>query len=72
MKKCPHCSIELPVSPNENWQWVCPECNFLNNEHPVYFNCENCHYGPKMAHCPNCKKLVDLDNFLFTQILPDN
>jgi len=69
---CLHCSNELPVEMVAKWEWDCPECNHKNFEHPVYYNCEKCHYGPKMAPCPNCKKLVDLDNFLFDQIFTNN
>jgi len=54
------------------WEWDCPECAHKNFDHPVYYNYEKCHYGPKLAPCPNCKELVDLDNFLFAQIFPNN
>ena len=58
--KCPHCSKELPNGMNSKWEWDCPNCGHKNNDHPKWLNCEKCHYSPKMAPCPHCKKQVDL------------
>lgn len=70
--KCVQCLIELTANMDFKWRWFCPNCNHKNFDHPVYFNCEKCHCSPKMAPCPNCKKLIDLDIFLFNQSLPTN
>jgi len=67
-KHCKHCSAKLSADMNSEWKWSCPECDHSNNEHPAYFNCENCHYSPKVAPCPNCKKDVDLEDLLFHNI----
>lgn len=64
-KNCVHCSFKLPTDMKAEWEWTCTECGYSNNEHPAYFNCENCHFGPKIAPCPNCKKEVDLEDLLF-------